>query len=904
MSFVESFRPCYEILLRPSGWRATTAAIDPALPSDYSLIELKAEHWRNATLRRLLVAGFLSAPGLLFALLLLGLFLLGLPLAGSLTAFSFVFIVALVFATLISVAAGIVILPIVGTIAGSLWVGESTLMIDMIVSLRYGLLFGLSCGLTVAVISHLSGPTTGESRWRQIGGVVLGLVASAVVMAISTALLLGLISGRQSGFLPGVSIGWLVAFIPTLLLGIAAFLQTRSWRKTLLVSALTALLVAFAFGDIGYEFSRQIGGTAQLIGLSANTLAMFFVVTTLPYVMVRRFVGPWPAAIAAAIGGLVIYPLADAIFTIHDLWGNLLLAIAFLLGGLTFGWLWSLAAYLLEAGWNTLLLRLDSRRVGTVHWLRYHAVFWGEIQRLPFFELADYLVLATERDAAQGEALIRSIQQSRQQWAAQQARIELDARRLEGLTSVAALATTSSNVAAGLLATPAGLMLRNFAQLGSDVAAALAQPSPYNQQLVLGSVARDLESLQSELARNGADRLARRYAAVAQHWHRVVSAHIAKLEADAKANQEIPNPYIVGVPLTRRQELFVGRTDVARYVEDILRVGDHPPILLYGPRRMGKTSLLYQLNWMLPRRILPLVVDLQGPVSLASNHVGFLHALARGIRLAAARNEITLPDLPRSALEQEPFTVFDEWLTQIGSVIANDQREAILFALDEFEALDAAFRAGTLEERAILGMLRHIVQHRRGVKLLLAGSHTLAEFRRWSSYLINAQVVELSYLEASEARRLIETPIPDFPLGYEAAAVQHLLDLTRGHPYLVQLLCMEIVALKNRQPPAQRHRATVADVEAAVPATLERGQQFFADIELNQMDEAGRALLRWLAQQGAGYGATVELLAATLPEVPHPQTMQQLVQRNLLQERNGAVSFAVEVVRRWFAQVE
>jgi hypothetical protein len=209
MSFVESFRPCYEILLRPSGWRATTAAIDPALPSDYSLIELKAEHWRNATLRRLLVAGFLSAPGLLFALLLLGLFLLGLPLAGSLTAFSFVFIVALVFATLISVAAGIVILPIVGTIAGSLWVGESTLMIDMIVSLRYGLLFGLSCGLTVAVISHLSGPTTGESRWRQIGGVVLGLVASAVVMAISTALLLGLISGRQSGFLPGVSIGGL-----------------------------------------------------------------------------------------------------------------------------------------------------------------------------------------------------------------------------------------------------------------------------------------------------------------------------------------------------------------------------------------------------------------------------------------------------------------------------------------------------------------------------------------------------------------------------------------------------------------------------------------------------------------------------------------------------------------------
>ncbi len=67
---------------------------------------------------------------------------------------------------------------------------------------------------------------------------------------------------------------------------------------------------------------------------------------------------------------------------------------------------------------------------------------------------------------------------------------------------------------------------------------------------MLGSVARDLESLQSELARNGSDRLAQRYAPVARQWHAVVSLHIAKLDAEAEANQEIPNPYVVGVPLT------------------------------------------------------------------------------------------------------------------------------------------------------------------------------------------------------------------------------------------------------------------------------------------------------------------------------------------------------------------
>ncbi len=199
-------------------------------------------------------------------------------------------------------------------------------------------------------------------------------------------------------------------------------------------------------------------------------------------------------------------------------------------------------------------------------------------------------------------------------------------------------------------------------------------------------------------------------------------------------------------------------------------------------------------------------------------------------------------------------------------------------------------------------MLRHIIQHRRGVKLLLSGSHTLEEFRRWSSYLINAQVVELGYLEEGEARRLIETPIPDFPLRYEPAAVQQVLALTSGHPYLVQLLCMEIVAHKNRQSPAQRHLTTVADVEAAVPAMLVRGQQFFADIELNQVDATGRALLHWLAHQGAGSMVTVDQFPVNLPAAQLPQTVQQLVQRNLLQERKGAFGFAVEVVRQWFAQ--
>jgi hypothetical protein len=98
----------------------------------------------------------------------------------------------------------------------------------------------------------------------------------------------------------------------------------------------------------------------------------------------------------------------------------------------------------------------------------------------------------------------------------------------------------------------------------------------------------------------------------------------------------------------------------------------------------------------------------------------------------------------------------------------------------------------------------------------------------------------------------VEQPVQDFALRYEAAASQRVWQLTAGHPFLVQLLCAEVVALKNEQPPAVRRLATVADVETAVPAALSHGSFFFADIEQNQVDNVGREILRLLARRMKG----------------------------------------------------
>ncbi|MCP4416130.1 MAG: AAA family ATPase, partial [Chloroflexi bacterium] len=369
--------------------------------------------------------------------------------------------------------------------------------------------------------------------------------------------------------------------------------------------------------------------------------------------------------------------------------------------------------------------------------------------------------------------------------------------------------------------------------------------------------------------------------------------------------QEIDSPYIIGIPLTEKQAIFIGRQDVSGRIEQLLLDKRQPPLLLYGQRRVGKTSLLNNLGRLLPSTIIPLFVDLQGPASRAQDEVGFLYNVARAmIKSAKRQRNVTLPSLTREQLHDDPFTRFDEWLDEMEDALDGQMAGQIaLLLLDEFEALERVLALQRFDEEVVLGMLRHLIQHRPRFKVLLSGSHTLAQFSRWSSYLINVQVVHIGYLHPDEARQLVETPVQDFALRYEAAASQRVLDLTRGHPFLVQLLCAEIVALKNEQPPAQRRLATVADVETAVPEALIHGSFFFADMRHNQTDEVGQHVLHLLAQVGEGEGISRSQLEEKMEAETMilSKTLIQLQQQEIIEPHENGLRFQIELVRRWFA---
>ncbi len=891
-----SFQLLGWLFFHPSAWRNHIARIEPALRPDFALIELSRVQWQNPALRRLVFQSGIVWNTLLALLVGVLLWISGSNPENIAYNTMMVLVACLGLSVIVgpSLVIGGSIGGVIAYLVGVLWPGELMWNISAV---------GL--GIMGSLLISLVGQSRTYSLTRQISGVAISLTLGLFI-SIPIFGLFFLASNTSQEFVPMLTGNLLI------LIGFTLVCQWRAnnWRGGLVwglgfvvVFSLWDYLISSPLDEILLE---GIGGALEGIVI-AIWLGIIFL---LAYMFAYQIAGARAGAIAGTVCLGVVY-LLIRIVSIEDSrsWPGLIVSGLSFLVGLTLNWWRPILLYPFLSVWNFLLYRfdehrfderrLDERRPSTQpSTLRYHPAFWDEAQRLPWPHLTEHLVWVLERNPVEGAAAMEYLATSRQRGAAQAAQIEMEARGLERCTDLVTISRAHRALGAGELTGPASALLRSLSRLSQDIEAALHQESAYNQRLTLCAVEDRLDGLLRELTRSS-ERYATRFRPIILQWRHIVMNNVRALTEAAEQRQEIDSPYIIGVPLTAQQEIFVGRTGISARIEELLLDQRRPPILLYGQRRMGKTSLLINLGRLLPQRIVPLFVDLQGPVTQAADHIGLLYNLGRSLIGSAQRQRnLELPPLTRQALAVDPFTCFDEWLDAVEHVLG--ERTALL-TLDEFEALDSALVEGRFDEEAVLGMLRHIIQHRPRFKVLLAGSHTLEEMKCWASYLINVQVVHLSYLSETEAYHLIERPVKDFALQYEPEASRRVLELTRGHPTLVQLLCAEIVALKNRQPVALRRLAHCPDVEAAVPEAIQQGSFFFMDIEHNQVDLPGQAILHFLAEQGEQAIISHEVLARHFPD-KLAQTLTLLMRRELLERTPTGYGFQVELIRRWFAR--
>ena len=902
---VDSLRLLGWLLFRPSAWRARVHAFDARLSPHFCLAEVGRAFWADPAWRRLAVQWLLGWPLLAWLATLGVMRLLGPTGGGAPIALVIGLMVALSIGGVVSFGAGGLAGAVAAAIATTILAPPATLLHDLVLSPGTGVMVGAIAGVTGFALTAAEEPGRGSAPARRLGGLVIGILVSAIGLLIVLGVPTGVVLVWQQRLIGTGTVAIMTGLMPALIVGVVIGLRTRRWRRALALAVAAAILIGslewLVLRDVAYN--DIIGGRQLLTAFLIVALSSFLILYALPFVIAERIAGAWAGAVAGLLASQALHPISQGVFAPYSAAPNLAAGLAFGVLFLTMGWWRPLLAYPLLAGWHTLLYRRELSRVDASRsLLRWHAAFWDEQQRWPLVGLADHLVLVMERYPEEGRRSLDRLSAGHQRGAAQAAQIEIDARHLERAQTAAEVAQMGSYLGVGQLEGPASALLRSLSRVSQDVAAALQQRSAYNGRLALEAIADRLDGIQRELTRS-AEPYAQRFGPVVARWRELLTAHIRELTLTVERRQEIDNPYVIGVPLTAQQEVFVGRTDISRRIESLLLDRRRPPLLLYGQRRMGKTSLLNNLGRLLPTTTLPLFVDLQGHVSYASDLAGFFYNVARAmVRSADELRGIRLPFQPRATFAADPLTAFDEWLDEVERAALAGGIEMVLLMLDEFEALDAALVDGRLSEAAVLGSLRHLIQHRPRFKVLLAGSHPLQEFERWASYFINAQVIHIGYLREDEARQLVEYPVKEFALAYEPAASRRVLALTQCHPFLLQLLCGEVVALKNEQAPDVRRLASVEDVETAARSALEVGSMFFADIQWNQVGARERELLRALAAVGEGVYASAAELSPDRPSEETGAGLARLEQRGIIERTADNYRFRVELIRRWFAR--
>ncbi|MSP13936.1 MAG: hypothetical protein EXR62_13390, partial [Chloroflexi bacterium] len=286
------------------------------------------------------------------------------------------------------------------------------------------------------------------------------------------------------------------------------------------------------------------------------------------------------------------------------------------------------------------------------------------------------------------------------------------------------------------------------------------------------------------------------------------------------------NPYIPGPPV-RTPDMFFGREDVFRFIQQNLSgTYQENVLLLYGQRRTGKTSTLYQL----PHRFRNMhragvsagtaenethynfiLIDMQYIPEVDT--AGLLFEMARTITYNLEDDGVIVPCPALSEFQSEPFPTFRRFHSELEGRL----KQVAVIMIDEFDILLNKVREGVVSSD-VFGFVRSLMQHSRHLAFIFTGTYELRQrqFEKESILFNTAKSMRISFLEEPDAIDLILKPVQGI-LEYHTLAVQRILDVTARHPFYIQYTCHTLVNLARRK---QRNYIDLDDVKEALNETI------------------------------------------------------------------------------------
>jgi len=269
------------------------------------------------------------------------------------------------------------------------------------------------------------------------------------------------------------------------------------------------------------------------------------------------------------------------------------------------------------------------------------------------------------------------------------------------------------------------------------------------------------------------------------------------------------NPYVAGAPVLDA-DLFIGREAL---IERILETVHNNSILLFGERRIGKTSLQHHIKKRLlslqdPRYdFYPVYIDLEG-----TPEDKFFRRLGEDTfeELVAVLGD-THPS-PKLTGQQEYD--YHDFVQDVRRVLAalrarSSKKVKLVLLIDEVDELNKYDPRINQKLRSLFmkSLAEDLVAVVSGVGIK---KHWESEGSPWYNFF---EEVEVKPIDRAAAESLIRRPIQGF-FRLDDGVVDRIIELTDCKPYLIQKVCM---ALVNRKHDAKGRVITVADVDAIGP---------------------------------------------------------------------------------------
>ena len=367
----------------------------------------------------------------------------------------------------------------------------------------------------------------------------------------------------------------------------------------------------------------------------------------------------------------------------------------------------------------------------------------------------------------------------------------------------------------------------------------------------------------------------------------------------------LPNPYGPKPAIGHR---FYGRDVESQRIRSLVYdSSQNSAILLWGQKRIGKTSLLFRLTEQAHQDFLPVYIDLQGLAYCSTTQ--FLSALINEM-LQQIRTMIpeSAQEIARHIphLKKDPLGHFDRFIASVQKAL---EYHPLVVILDEFQYLCELREEKSVSSLAIFRHLRSLSQHGQGIHFIFSGGGLLSQ-------LINqgglGQLLNMTYdeklggLGEAAARNLITEGLSRVAV-IEEEAVDLLLRITARHPYYLQMLCYKLYEQARQEEATITHlSASEAIYEWLMQADESRFQHLWEGSD-GGGPQINKVILSAIAQLGVDneaveYEQLHKAVHTLIQERNLVRSLEDLAQMGILRHNQMNYAIEVELFARWLRQ--